>query len=274
MKTLNESLEELKVIRVSPKERLVPTGFSSLDCDLGGGLPLGVSIVASMPGVGKTTFCLQMALNMAKEEHTQVLYISVEQIVPDLLAKLLNNLSNTIEELPSHTREEIRRNNEPIDEADYDILANYLTDIVGNRLHLLYSRDFSEIRKEIEKLRPTYQEDRLVVFVDYIQYIDLEENKSEYDSIGYHLNEIDKLTKKDSITTICISSVPKDKYNKHGLDICEGNGRIGFASIDFFSLKSISDNLIELRIDKAKYGAHDINRTFNYYAEHDYFEEN
>lgn len=67
----------------------VPTGFKSLDCLLSGGMvDTGFYIIAARPGMGKTTFALSVADNVA-EQSGPVLFVSLEMDEEQLAAKRL-----------------------------------------------------------------------------------------------------------------------------------------------------------------------------------------
>ena len=61
MRTL---LEEMEVGSKGPGR--MKTGFPQLDEILGGGLAPGLVVLGGQPGVGKSTFCLQLAENVAE----------------------------------------------------------------------------------------------------------------------------------------------------------------------------------------------------------------
>lgn len=66
-----------------------PTGFSTLDRVLGGGLHRAdLIILAALTSGGKTAFACQVALNFAKREQN-VLYVSLEMKHPALIARLV-----------------------------------------------------------------------------------------------------------------------------------------------------------------------------------------
>lgn len=74
----------------SGKSGFVPTGYKSLDGMLGGGfVKEGLYILAARPGVGKTTFGLQIAERVA-EKGTPVLFVSLEMSLDQLASKRLS----------------------------------------------------------------------------------------------------------------------------------------------------------------------------------------
>lgn len=89
---LPEVLADVKARRQAVKEQGVaavglPTGISKLD-KLLGGLQPGLHLLAAEPGMGKTTFTLQIAANIAKNGFP-VLFVSFEETLGRLALKAL-----------------------------------------------------------------------------------------------------------------------------------------------------------------------------------------
>lgn len=71
----------------------VPTGFGALDAALGGGLqPRNVYVMGGGTSMGKTSHTLQVADQIAESGAAEVLFVSVEQRAPELVAKSLSRL--------------------------------------------------------------------------------------------------------------------------------------------------------------------------------------
>ena len=76
--------------RTQGKKNVVPSGYPQLDALLGGGfLNSGLYIIAARPGMGKTSF----ALNIADQLGGNVLFISLEMSTEQVTAKRLARLS-------------------------------------------------------------------------------------------------------------------------------------------------------------------------------------
>src|SRR5690606_17705187 len=69
--------------------RGVATGFSGLDNKLSGLMPSNLVILAARPGVGKTTFALNIALNVAMKAKKPVGFFSLEMSKEELVDRLL-----------------------------------------------------------------------------------------------------------------------------------------------------------------------------------------
>ncbi len=70
----------------------VPTGFEGLDAALDGGLYEGLYVVGAISSLGKTTFILQMADQIAKQGR-DVLFFSLEMARSELMAKSISRLT-------------------------------------------------------------------------------------------------------------------------------------------------------------------------------------
>jgi replicative DNA helicase len=84
-----ERADELLQSGLSATAATWPTGFVPLDECLGGGLRAGeLTLLGGAPGLGKTTFALQVARNVAAAGQ-HVLYVCYEHREQDLLERLL-----------------------------------------------------------------------------------------------------------------------------------------------------------------------------------------
>lgn len=83
-------LDEFKaIINDNAQAEAVPTGFKNLDDLLDGGLYPGLYIIGAISSLGKTTFCLQMADNIAAHGRP-VLFFSLEMARAELQAKSIS----------------------------------------------------------------------------------------------------------------------------------------------------------------------------------------
>ncbi len=82
----------IKNIEESKRAAFFPTGFGSLDNILDGGLYAGLYIVGAISSLGKTTFCLQIADQIAQSGQS-VLIFSLEMAKDELMAKSVSRLT-------------------------------------------------------------------------------------------------------------------------------------------------------------------------------------
>jgi hypothetical protein len=69
----------------------IPTGFLGLDSFLGGLNRSDLILVASRPGMGKTSFALNIALNAAKQSDKDIVIFQLEMSKEQLAERLLSN---------------------------------------------------------------------------------------------------------------------------------------------------------------------------------------
>jgi len=74
---------------------IVPTGFSDLDGLIGGWRRGEYIIIGGLPGIGKTTFALQIALSQAFDGH-EILFVSIEMTDEEMGAKIMKMESNSL----------------------------------------------------------------------------------------------------------------------------------------------------------------------------------
>jgi len=87
---LTESFERLEdFIKKGANYRGIATGFVDLDNKLAGMQDANLLILAARPGVGKTTFALNIALNVALKEKLPVGFFSLEMSKEELVDRLL-----------------------------------------------------------------------------------------------------------------------------------------------------------------------------------------
>lgn len=87
-------------IEKSKEAAFIPTGFTSVDNLLDGGLYAGLYCIGAISSLGKTSFCLQVADNMARAGK-DVLIFSLEMAKNELIAKSISRLT-FLQDLQKH----------------------------------------------------------------------------------------------------------------------------------------------------------------------------
>ncbi len=91
----DSALEALPLLikKIEEGGACTPTGFKRLDSELDGGLFPGLYIIGAVSALGKTTFCLQMADQIASDAERDVLIFSLEMSREELMAKSISRLT-------------------------------------------------------------------------------------------------------------------------------------------------------------------------------------
>ena len=207
------------------KGAFLPTGFPSLDILLDGGIYSGLYIVGAVSSLGKTTFCLQIADNIA-ESGKDVLIFSLEMAKKELIAKSISRLTCKIDvkESNSTTRAKTTRGillkgvykysqgeNDLIAEAmgEYSKIAKhiYITEGVGNIT-------VETIKRKVENfIRITGR--KPLVIIDYLQIIapstDYGTDKQNTDKA---ITALKRLSRDNDLAILGISSLNRASYNQ------------------------------------------------------------
>jgi dnaB domain protein helicase domain protein len=198
------------------------TGFETLDLK-SGGLYSGLYVIAATSSLGKTTFSLQIADNLAAAGN-EVLFFSMEQSRLELVSKSFARIMAQKDRATAVSSLAIRKGAAPAGLAD--AVAKYKQDI-GERLSIIegnfgcnvsfigdYVRDY--IRRN---------ECRPIVIVDYLQILqpaDDAKRLTARESIDNTVTALKRISRELELTVIVISSVNRANY---------------LAPIDFESLK-------------------------------------
>lgn len=203
----------------------ISTGFRGLDGLLDGGLYSGLYIVGAITSLGKSTFCLQVADQVAAAGH-DVLFFALEMSRQELMAKSLSRLTFTLsrargmtqdkakttrgilsgKKWSTYTREEVELIAAAADEYRDKISGHiWFYEGVGNI-------GVEQIRQEVE--RHISITGRLpVVFVDYVQILaPVDIRASDKQNTDRNVLELKRLSRDKGIPVLCISSLNRDNY--------------------------------------------------------------
>lgn len=200
------------------------TGFKNLD-EQSGGLYSGLYVVAAISSLGKTTFCYQMADQLAQAGE-DVIFFSMEQSRLELVSKSLarrtaqEDITSAVDSLS------IRRGYLP---ASVQRAAKNYQKTIKDRLSIVEGNFNCNISFIGDYLR-TYikrTETRPVVFIDYLQILQPETNsngktQTTKEIIDTTITELKRISREQGLTIFAISSVNRGNY---------------LAPIDFESLK-------------------------------------
>ena len=195
------------------------TGFNDLDFVLGGGFYSGLYIVGAISSLGKTTFCLQVADRIAKQNN-DVLIFSLEMSRDELIAKSLSRLTflSGDSKYFKTTRDVLNgfRYSE-----DYDTDVRFMCDIVND--YSKYSDNLYIVEGigdvSIEAIRNKVR-DHIgitkkvpVVLIDYIQILaPVDIRATDKQNIDKIVLELKRLSRDFGISVLCISSFNRDNY--------------------------------------------------------------
>lgn len=280
-------------------KRDVRTGFAELD-EKSGGLYAGLYTVAAISSLGKTTFCSQIADQLA-EQKQDVIFFSLEQSRLEMVSKGIARIMGRKDRKTAVSSLAIRRG-----EGGADAIAagdEYMK-AVGDYLYIHegnFNCNITTIREYIRnhiKQRNT----RPVVFIDYLQIIQPDAGaRTAKEATDTVITELKRLSRELGLTIFVISSVNRANYlTPIDFESLKESGGIEFTSDVVWGLqlqcltndpvfekkdnikdkrekvkqaKAESPRRIQLVCLKNRYGIANFTCDFEYYPENDLFQE-
>lgn len=202
------------------------TGFESLDKALDGGLYAGLYCIGAISSLGKTTFCLQIADNLAAAGH-DVLFFSLEMAEEELISKSISRLTYTLnrdrggEQLNAKSTRGIMtgrryaKYNQEERQLIHDAIYHY-----GNYAkHLFISVGvgtigINEIRGEIEEHKRRTGRAPIVI-IDYLQILaPTDPHFTDKQNTDKAVLELKRISRDLDTPIIGISSFNRDNYKE------------------------------------------------------------
>lgn len=256
----------LSYIQDDKQVKKVRTGFNKLDNLLNGGLPNGLITLGAIPSLGKTTFALQVADNMASMENTKVLFFSLEMTRFDIISKSLSRLSYLTDELENYTFDDLLSNN---DDVDFTTLLSKYEPIANNLYTIDYIYDIRDIEAFIRQFNDLHKNENIIVIIDYLQYILCVNNGNDKQVIDTITKRLKELAKDLNICIIEISSLNRTNYSGSiTMESFKESGSIEYTSDILMGLEYVNNGAnereyeakrnprkITLSIIKNRYGA-------------------
>jgi len=208
-------------IAASANTPAISTGFKSLDEALDGGLYEGLYIIGAISSLGKTTFILQIADQMAQRGY-DVLIFSLEMSRYELMAKSISRLTlencggkttsaKTTRGILAGAKRKIYNNEEKelINKsiADYAEYSQYIYIHEG-----IGDIGVEEIRQEVQK-HISFTGNTPIVIIDYLQILAPYDMKAtDKQNTDKTVLELKRLSRDKKMPVIAISSFNRDNY--------------------------------------------------------------
>lgn len=232
---LIEEIKATKALEIIKKKMetgsrpvIVPTGFPRLDELLNGGLRAGLYTLGAISSLGKTSFIVQLADNIASSGRP-VLFVSLEMAREELLAKIISRLTyerslatygtfntarTTVGVLNTH-------NFRSYDIDAQDILSKSIEELEARAERLLILEGMGDIDTATVKalVRDTKKAtgQAPVVFIDYLQILAPPATNREYQGTDKQITdknilELKRLSRDENTPVFVVSSFNRDNY--------------------------------------------------------------
>ena len=282
------------------------TGFKAFDENLGGGISPGLTVIGGEPGLGKSTFAMQIAENIAASG-VPVLYFTCEMPAKWIAAKAISRYTFVASK---KAKSKASRTEEFLDEESYNKLKDdkkklvkkaidKVSENIRNNFYIIErtapefsAKNISAITNEfIDKKHKTP-----VIFVDYLQILTSDgEGRflSDKQAVDSSINELTSLAhqRENPVAVVLISSVSRRGYNKESdISALKESGGIEYSAdvilgLQFSKIRagkngfsrykelSAEPRKMDIVFIKQRYGMNGKNVPFNYYSGYHYFEE-
>lgn len=210
----------IEEIKASENSKCYKTGFDNLDRLLDGGLYAGLYIVGAISSLGKTTFCLQVADQIAAAGD-DVLIFSLEMARSELMAKSVSRYSYIL----SHDNKQAKTTRGILTGSRYKDYSNAEKELINNSLqeyskaaqHIYISEGVGNIgvmqirEKVIRHIETTGKAP--VVLIDYLQIMAPYDIKmTDKQNTDKAVTELKRISRDYNIPVIGISSFNRDNY--------------------------------------------------------------
>lgn len=237
----------------------VNTGLPDLDAIIGDIEPSHFCVVAGAPGGGKTTLAQMIAINAVKRNNAPTLFFSGEMPHDQVTTRILSALGR----IPFKNIKNGEMTNEDYSawvHLTANVFPQYPLEIVDKAGITL-----TEIRGEIKKTIAKHGRIGCVI-VDYLQLVDDQKYKEQFDVITAVSKGLKKIAKDFKCPVIALSQLTKDAIGKKlTMSDLRGSGQIAQDAdqIIFLYPDANSFGVIEANVAKNRHGQTGVARLIN-----------
>ncbi len=233
----------------------IKTGFSDLDkCVVGFGKG-DLIIVGARPGVGKTSFCLNLATNIAKRSKKAVCIFSLEMSSEQLVSRIISSEAMV-------DSQKLRTGQ--LDQSDWEKIANAASILSETNI---YIDDTTDVSLTAMKAKLRRIKNLGLVLVDYLQLMESDKGRkdsSRVNEIGDISRGLKILAKELNVPVITCSQLSRGtekEKKKPVLSDLRDSGSIEqdadmvmFLSRDYYGEDPEKSNLVEVIVAKNRHG--------------------
>ncbi len=207
---------------------IVSTGFRHLDEQIDGGLRAGLYVIGAISSLGKTSFCVQVADQIAKAGKP-VLFVSLEMAREELVAKIVSRLTYEISHANGNRNRDAKTTIKVLNthehkhytETEQATIKKALDELEARGDKLVIMEGMGDVTvkrikakaKQVEKLYRAAP----VVIVDYMQILAPEasyKGLTDKQATDKNVLELKRLSRDLDTPVIAISSFNRDNYNE------------------------------------------------------------
>lgn len=236
--------------------RPIKTYFNELDKILKGGLRPGLITIGAISSLGKTSFILQLADQIAQSQQRDILYYSLEMATDELIAKSLSRLmyinSNNKIELVKSQAEILNPSNWSQEQKELYSLSFEDYKTYSNKIFIkegVYNLGVEDIREQALKHKNLTTQAPLII-IDYLQILASPKDKkglSDKQKTDENILLLKQLSRDLETPIIIISSLNRASYSLDvSLESFKESGAIEYTSDLILGLNySLNDSQLE-----------------------------
>ncbi len=208
---IRESIRQIEAAKNQENQLSgIPSSFSDLDRITSGWQKSDLIILAARPGMGKTSFVLTMARNIAVDHKHPVAFFSLEMSAVQLVTRLISSEA----ELPS---EKLRRGN--LENYEWEQLNAKITSLTDAPLFIDDTPALSifELRAKARRLKAQF--DIKLIIIDYLQLMSSrsdDKNGTREQEISNISRSLKSLAKELNIPIITLSQLSREVEKRPG----------------------------------------------------------
>lgn len=279
--------------RLRNKKKAIPTGFKKLDNILGGGLREGLYSIGAETSIGKTTFCLNIAEQIA-QQNQDVIIVALEMSTDEMIARSISRLTYILNDTGDKRKPKTALN--ILNVSDYNSYPEKDLSLINKAFeeyetfsnHLFILESVADMTPTgIEKAIQNHIDatgNRPVVIVDYLQLLNNEDkyvNSNDKMKTDNNVSSLKRMSRDYGIPIIAVSSFNRQNYEKDkpSLAAYKEAGSIEYTSsvcIQLINKKVVQTDesrVIEACILKNRDGKRDVKTSFEYQTMFNHFQE-
>jgi len=180
---VKDTLDKLNALNSEDRDKMMgtPTGISSVDRLIIGMNPSDLILLAARPGMGKTSFALNIARNVALESQKTVAFFSLEMTKEQLASRLLSSEAMV---------DSVKMRTGKISEEEWNRLIREASRLTQSKIYLDESSNVTVPEMKARLRRLAGKEEIGLVVIDYLQLMTGSGKRSDN-----RVNEVSEITR-------------------------------------------------------------------------------
>ena len=189
----------------------VPTGFEKLDEKTSGWQSSDLVIIAGRPAMGKTSFALSLAKNIAVDYDVPIAFFSLEMNNVQLVNRLISNVC----EIPGN-----KMLNGQLSDEEWKRLDKDIRKLQGKPLYIDDTPGLSIFELRTKARRLVREKNVKIIMIDYLQLMNANGMKfgSRQEEVSKISQSLKGLAKELDIPILALSQLNRTVENREGLD--------------------------------------------------------